>query len=364
MKNIFFIAIFSSLLILSCSDSSSIGDNNNDNSNNNNNPPPSNDRGPWSIDQSKVFDGGPGKDGIPALINPNVTLASEDNFLNNNDLVIGLKYSNQIVAFPHKILDYHEIINVDLNTGHSIAITYCPLTGTGVGWNRDFDGTNTTFGVSGLLYKNNLIPYDRETDSYWSQLKLECVNGKLLKQLPETTSLPEMRWAVWKKLYPESRVVSTNTGHSRNYGVSPYGDYPTNNEYFIFPTEPLKNFIDAKERVHTIIADDTAIVYRFLNFGRGLIITDTFAGKNIIVVGNEDFIVSFELDESTSNLEFVYSYDDTEIILSDNEGNNWNLFGEALSGPRKGAFLKAAETSMMAYYFSIENFYPNVVIYN
>ena len=361
MKNIFLLAIFSTLVILSCSDSSPIDDNSN---NNNNNPPPSNDRGPWSIDQGKVYDGGPGKDGIPALVNPNVNLASEDNFLFDDDLVIGLKYSNHVVAFPHKILDYHEIINVDMLTGHSIAVVYCPLTGTGVGWNRNINNTNTTFGVSGLLYKNNLIPYDRATDSYWSQLKLECVNGELFQEIPESTPLPEMTWGVWKKLYPESRVINTNTGHARNYAVGPYGDYSTNNTYFIFPTDALENFIEAKERVHTIIAGGTAKVYRFVSFGNGMVLKDTFEGKDLIIVGNPEFIVSFQLDSSNSDLEFTYSYTDNEIILTDNEGNDWNLFGEALSGPRKGAFLKGADTSMMAYYFSIENFYPDVVIYN
>ena len=365
MKNVFLLAIFSTLLLLSCSDSSSIdGNANNNTNNNNNNGNTPNQFTTWSINQNQVYDGGPGKDGIPALINPNVIKASEDNFLNDNDLVIGMKYGNQIVAFPHKILDYHEIVNVDFKSGQSIALTYCPLTGTGIGWNRNIDDTNTTFGVSGLLYKNNLIPYDRATNSNWSQIKLECVNGKLFEQIPETTSYPEMTWAVWEKLYPESGVVSTNTGHARNYGVNPYGDYSTNNQYFIFPTTALKNFIDAKERVHTIIADGTAKVYRFLNFGSGMVIKDSFANKNIIVVGNQDFMVSFQLDDNNKNLDFSYSYNDTEIIMSDNEGNNWNLFGEALSGPRKGQFLKGAETSMMAYYFSIENFYPDVVIYN
>jgi hypothetical protein len=193
---------------------------------------------------------------------------------------------------------------------------------------------------------------------------LECINGKLFQEIPESTPLPEMKWGVWKKLYPDSRVVSTNTGHARNYSVGPYGDYSTNNQYFIFPSEPLKNFIDAKERVHSIIADGTAKVYRFLNFGNGLVLKDNFANKDLIVVGNQDFIVSFQLDDSNRDLEFTYSYNDTEIILSDNEGNNWNLFGEAISGPRQGAFLKGSDTSMMAYYFSIENFYPDVVIYN
>ena len=362
MKNIFILLIFSTLLIYSCSESSSsisdnvdnaITDDNDDNNNTNS----------WLIDKDLVFDGGPGKDGIPALDNPTLITQAENDYLSDEDLVIGLKFGDQVVAFPHKILDWHEIINTDIDN-LSLAIIYCPLTGTAVGWDRNFNNTKTTFGVSGLLYKNNIIPYDRATDSNWSQLKLQCVNGKLIGENPIIIVLPEMKWGLWRKLYKQTKLVSTKTGHQRNYNNYPYGDYKTDNQYFIFPIDPLKNNISAKERVHAIIYNNQAKIYRFNDFGNGKIITDTFQNKEYIIIGNQDFIISFEITDQTSNLEFTYNFKDTEIILSDNEGNNWNLFGEAISGPRKGTFLETAKTSMMGYYFSMESFYPNLLIYN
>ena len=310
-----------------------------------------------------VFDGGPGKDGIPALINPKLITATEASYLLEDDLVLGLKYGNQVIAYPHKILDWHEIINLDIGD-LSIAIIYCPLTGTGVGWNRYIENKKTTFGVSGLLYKNNIIPYDRATDSNWSQLKLECINGSLLGRTPGITILPEMKWGLWKKLYGETKVVSKETGFERPYLEYPYGNYKTNDEYLIFPSDALTNSIPVKERVHAIIVENFAKVYRFNKFENGKVLRDIIKNNNYIIVGNQDFIVSFELDDSMNNLEFTYSFNNTELILTDNEGNNWNIFGIALIVSRKGTFLKADKTSIMAYYFSIENFYPLVSIYN
>jgi len=374
MKNILFYFVFSSLLIYSCSDSNSIPETDQRSGDNSDNPTDDNDgtgggnddvsnTNTWLIDKSLVFDGGPGKDGIPALINPELITVSQDNYLLDDDLVIGLKHGDKVIAYPHKILDWHEIINADIDD-LSIAITYCPLTGTAVGWDRNINNTKTTFGVSGLLYKNNLIPYDRLTDSNWSQLKLECVNGKLIGNKPEITVLPEMNWGLWKKIYPQTKVVSTNTGFQRTYSRYPYGDYKSNNQYFIFPVDPIQNNIPAKERVHTIIKNDVAKVYRFQNLDNGKVIIDTFQNHKFLIVGNQDFILSFQLDETTNTLEFKYDFNDTEIILSDNERNTWNLFGEAISGPKKGTFLKPAESSMMAYYFSIEAFYTDPNIYN
>jgi hypothetical protein len=310
-----------------------------------------------------IFDGGPGKDGIPALVNPKLIRPEEATYLQDDDLVLGLKNGNEIIAYPHRILDWHEIINADIGN-LSVAIVYCPLTGTGVGWNRIIKNEKTTFGVSGLLYKNNIVPYDRATDSNWSQLKLQCINGSLIGELPQITVLPEMNWGLWKKLFPDTKVVSTDTGHQRTYFEYPYGNYKTNNEYLIFPSDALSQNIPVKERVHAIIVANLAKVYRFNKFENGKVIKDIIKTKEYIIVGNKDFIVSFKLDESTSNLDFSYDFNGNEIILSDNEGNKWNLFGEAVSGPRKGTSLKAAKTSMMAYYFSIENFYPNIRIYN
>ncbi|WP_373496171.1 DUF3179 domain-containing (seleno)protein [Aquiflexum sp.] len=142
------------------------------------NPGNSNDNsGEWLIPRDQVFDGGPGKDGIPALTNPELIQTSAASYLNDNDLILGFVNGGETRAYPHKILNWHEIINDDLGT-ESVSVIYCPLTGTGIGWDRNFTAGKTTFGVSGLLYNTNVIPYDRKTDTNWSQLWNRCSGAK------------------------------------------------------------------------------------------------------------------------------------------------------------------------------------------
>ncbi len=358
MKYIKISLAFTLLLFISCSgDSSEIQ--NSQGTITPQNPTPQN---TWLIDPSLIIDAGPGKDGIPALANPETILADQITYLSDDDLVIGISNGTNQIAIPHKILDWHEIVNMD-NFGSTLAIVYCPLTGTGIGWNTDINNTITTFGVSGLLYKNNIVPYDRATNSNWSQLRAQCVNGELIGATPETTVLIELSWGLWKKLYPLSRVVSTNTGHSRQYSIYPYGTYKTDNERFIYPIPPLKNNVPAKERVYVINSIDKAKVYRFNSFANGKVIKDQFQGKNYLLVGNSQFIVSFELDETTMNYDFTYDFDNGEIIMTDDQNNEWNIFGQALSGPNRSQLLKKSHSGMMAYYFSVESFYDNPEFY-
>lgn len=316
----------------------------------------------WLIPFSQVFDGGPGRDGIPALENPNKT--TQGDFLRDPEFVIGYYDGEQAIAYPHQILDWHEIINDELN-GFPYAITYCPLTGTGIGWDRAINGATTTFGVSGLLYNNNLIPFDRATNSNWSQMRNDCVNGKLQGDEISTFPVVEMRWQDWKAMYPNTQIVSTNTGHDRQYGAYPYGDYKTNNKSLFFPLSPDDNRLARKERVHGIIIDGNVKVYRFSTFNSSnTVIQDTFQGNDLIVVGNasSSLIVSFYAKlEDGSSPEFT-AVNEGSVILADTEGNQWDVFGYATAGPRKGQRLISTK-SYMGYWFAWGTFYPQPDIY-
>ena len=116
------------------------------------------------------------QDGIPAIEQPQFATASNISYMDDDDLVLGLQMGNTIHGYPHPILDYHEIINDELE-GHKVAVTYCPFTGTGIGWDRMVNGSPATFRVSGMLYNANLMPFDKETGSVWSQMRLDCVYG-------------------------------------------------------------------------------------------------------------------------------------------------------------------------------------------
>ena len=329
-------------------------------SNGNDDTPPNNN---WLIPVSDVKDGGPGKDGIPSIDNPMFQVASET-VMNDEEIIIGIKVGNTIKAYPHFILDWHEIVN-DIVGTENISISYCPLTGTAFAWESAVEGSvSTSFGVSGLLYNSNLILYDRVTDSNWSQMRLQCVNGDLIGDLPEIYSVIETNWATWKEMYPNSEVLTTNTGFDKPYGTYPYGEYKTDDDFFLFVPSPLNPALPNKQRVYTIISgNDNAKVYKFSDFLNGNAIIDNFDSKNYLIVGNENIIVAFEVSGAFSNLEFSYAYNDSDVFFTDNEGNNWSVFGGVLSGPRLGQKL-TAPTTVTSMWFATAAFYPTPEIWN
>lgn len=329
------------------------------------NPPPVGENPPeWLLPISEVLDGGPGKDGIPSIDNPifiEVSNPEVDEFISDNDLIIGIAKGNVAKAYPHYILDWHEIVN-DVVDGDLVTISYCPLTGTAFGWRSFSNGSDSTFGGSGLIYNSNLILYDRNTDSNWSQLKVQCVNGSQIEDIPINVDVIETTWGTWKTLYPNTKVLSNETGFPRNYSQYPYGNYKTNHDRFVFPVSPMSSALPNKERIHAILNNNKSKVYEFSNFTNGNAIRDNFNGKEYLIVGNEETIYSFELNISQTNLTFEYDFNNSEIFFKDNENNKWSVFGKAVEGPRMGEKLKVAN-AVMSYWFAIAAFYPDPIIY-
>lgn len=324
----------------------------------------------WDIPRQEVLSGGPGKDGIPALLNPPMMGASEATYLHDNDLVVGYKRGQDIRAYPHGMLNWHEIVNDEVD-GIPLAIVYCPLTGTATGWDRTLNGMVTTFGVSGLLYNSNVIPYDRLTGSYWSQLRLNSVNGKMRGHQVKTFNTIETTWKTWKMLFPETKVQSPATGYNRSYNYYPYGDYQTNHQNLIFPFKPHDKRLDAKEKVMAVIINGKAKAYRFKSFGEGYlqVVEDNHENRPLVVAGSKDhrLLVAFErrLPDGTL-LNFYPASKGKELsghaLLTDNEGNVWDVFGIAVEGPRKGQSLNTPLT-IVGYWFSFGAFYPGLDIY-
>jgi hypothetical protein len=319
--------------------------------------------GDWLVPLAEIRDGGPGKDGIPSIDDP-IFLDLTDfrtDYIRDEDLVVGMIKGNDIRAYPHMILDYHEIVNDKLNN-EAITLSYCPLTGTAFGWSSISNNSFSTFGVSGLLYNANLILYDRLTDSNWSQLKLQCINGSQIGEEPILVPVVETTWKMWRTMYPNTKLLSLDTGFSRDYSVYPYGPYKINHEYFVFRATPENRALPNKLRVHAIIEEGKSKVYRFESFGEGKVIRDTFMGKEFLIVGNEDMIISFVLESGYESLEFSYAFEQGEVLFTDQEGNKWNAFGKAVEGPREGKLLRPS-VSVVSYWFAIAAFYPEPEIF-
>ncbi|MDI5934585.1 DUF3179 domain-containing protein [Halomonas kalidii] len=163
--------------------------------------------------------GGPGKDGIPSIDRPRFQSAEEAT-LEDDDKVIGVYHRGRARAYPQRILVWHEIVNDELG-GEALSITYCPLTGTALGFKRG----ETELGVSGKLVNSNLVMYDRATDSEWPQILGVAIDGPLAGQGLEEVRVFWTTWGAWQARHAETEVLSDQTGFVRNYRRDPYGSY-------------------------------------------------------------------------------------------------------------------------------------------
>ena len=188
--------------------------------------------------------GGPGKDGIPSIDDPRFWSADEgDAFLDDGDIVMGVYHNGEARAYPQRILVWHEIVN-DTVGGDNLAVTYCPLTGTGVGFKRG----ETELGVSGRLVNSNMIMYDRDSDSYWPQIPALAVHGPHKGQALEEFRVFWTTWENWKDRHPDTEVLSRRTGHARNYRRDPYGSYNPRSDYYEENTRRIMPVLEESDR--------------------------------------------------------------------------------------------------------------------
>ena len=175
-----------------------------------------------------MMSGGPPKDGIPAIDNPRFWQAEQaDGFLDGGDIVFGLVENGIARAYPQRILVWHEIVN-DVVGDLGLAVTYCPLTGTAIAFER----AQTEFGVSGRLVNSNLIMFDRDTDTWFPQVLAIGIQGPHRSEALVERPVVWTTWERWRALHPETDVLSTDTGFARNYNRDPYGAYNPRSGYY------------------------------------------------------------------------------------------------------------------------------------
>ena len=173
----------------------------------------------------RILRGGPPRDGIPSINDPAFTHPDEASLWRADDLMLTFDAGETRFAYPVGILNWHEIVNHDL-TGTPLLITFCPLCGTGIAFDPRVDGRQLTFGVSGLLYNSDLLMYDHQTESLWSQIEGRAISGPLVGTELRPVAIRHELWGRWlERVGSDGQVLSTDTGYRRNYRMSPYGDY-------------------------------------------------------------------------------------------------------------------------------------------
>ncbi|MBI5378183.1 MAG: DUF3179 domain-containing protein [Thaumarchaeota archaeon] len=306
----------------------------------------------------KIKSGGPPKDGIPSIDTPKFTTAQEANFVSDDDLVIGVRLNGETKAYPLFIMVWHEIVN-DKIGDTPVAVTYCPLCFTNQVFDRKVNDVETEFGTSGKLYNSNLVMYDRNTDSQWSQALGKAITGELTGYELQRIPFDVVKWSDWKSLYPDTLVLTTDTGYSRPYGSDPYGDYYTDPD-ILFPVENKDDRLPPKEIILGFHYGNTYKAYKLHDIESNKVINDKTNNKEILLVSLFPSMVrSFDRMLDDQILEFEFS---NGKIMDKQTNSEWNIDGLAVSGPLQGKQLSRIVFNP-GFWFEWVAFHPDTEVY-
>lgn len=200
-----------------------------------------------SVDLERLEQGCPRRDCIPAIDDPAFVPAAELDFLQPDDLVLALAINGDARAYPANILNAHEIVN-DTVGGEPVAVTYCPLCGSGLAFKRVMDGETVAFGVSGLLHENDLVMYDRRTESLWQQITGEAIVGPKTGARLEQVPLTMTQWKRWRGSHPDTRVLTGPQGSDADYAGDHYAEY-ARSDRLLFPVKNESERLGRKDVV-------------------------------------------------------------------------------------------------------------------
>jgi hypothetical protein len=234
------------------------------------------------IPLDEIHSGGPPRDGIPAIDRPLFVSVGAAGYLKASDRVLGITRNGVSKAYPIAILNWHEIVNDRLGK-EPVVVTYCPLCGTGIAYLATTDDQVLDFGVSGLLYNSDMLLYDRQTQSLWSQIRQQAVTGPMQGTKLQPIPVMHTQWADWKQRYPTTLVLSTETGYRRDYTKSPYQGYEKTGDLF-FPVGLQDDRYHPKESVLGIEIAGQFKAYPFVELEKSDgDVHDTFAGRTVVV---------------------------------------------------------------------------------
>jgi len=331
------------------------------------------------IDLGEIMSGGPPRDGIPAVDQPEFdTVAQAAEWLGEQEPVIALVVDGKARAYPLQILMYHEIVNDELN-GLPVSVTFCPLCNASIAFERYYKGQLLDFGTTGLLRRSDLVMYDRQTDSWWQQFSGKAIVGEYAGAVLHRVPSSIVAFDTFAGSYPEGEVLNRDTGHSRPYGRNPYSGYDDINSSPFLYAGKTDGRLAPMERVLSISDGAMHRIYPFERLETEILINDQLGeidvvvmaqGKVLSALDDSTIAASREIPEATAWRRQVPGRDGSltfslvgDKVVDDQTGSVWSPLGQAVDGPLKGIQLEALADSGVHFAFAWLAFNPDTEIY-
>lgn len=318
------------------------------------------------VDEAEIDDVVP-QDRIPAITEPafGADWSDTDYELGPDQRVVGVVRDGEARAYPLAVLDWHEVVNDDL--GGPLLVTFCPLCGSGVTAERRVGGAETVFGVSGMLWRSDLVMYDRRTESLWSQILGTAIRGERTGDRLELVPSTITTWGQWRADHAGTRVLlpppaseTIVTASPRNYGIDPYAGYEDSENVGVggdFEDDRLH----PKARVVGVATETEAVAYPYERVVEAGVINDRVGDLPVVVAaGAGETLSAFERRVDGETLTFE---PDGEGRMRAG-GSSWTRStGIARDGPFRGTKLDDAARVTTEFWFAWLNFHPDTTVY-
>ncbi len=314
---------------------------------------------------NNLASGGPPRDGIPSIDNPQFVSGSEaesNRWISGDSIVDAVETKAGGKAYPRSITVWHEIVNDKIDTIPA-SLTYCPLTGSSIFYKgKAPDGSWLTFGTTGLLYNSNLVMYDRQSNSMYPQILGIGISGPNkeleLDRIPVTTT----SWKNWKQTHPDSQVLSRRTGiySAGRYDIGPYGNYDSSGDIFFPVAHQSSRFFPKKLVVGSRIERESVAMLKD-EFRSSVVANFTLSNKSLVALYDSatDYVRLFQRDINNKSIP-SFSYSNGQITDS-NSGTVWNPLGLGTSGPLAGTQLQQV-SALQVMWFGWYAFHPSTMI--
>ena len=265
------------------------------------------------------------------------------------------------------MLAWHHIVNNEVN-GKPMGMTYCPICNTAIAFESEVEGNVLQFDVV-TNYRANLVMVDRQTGSWWQQLTGKAIHGQLSGTALKLIPVDLMTWGAWKELYPDTRVLSRDTGFDHNYDLFPsggsYTDWQKSDRIFPRLMKITDTRFRARETVLGVQVGDVYKAYPFSNLGELAVINDEINGVPVLILfdSKSQIASAFSRKVSENILTLEGMTEGGEVMIRDKDtGSVWDFEGRAIADETEGTKLERLRYHN-AFWFAWADFHPDTLVY-
>jgi|TARA_B100001971_G_scaffold186610_1_gene186687 hypothetical protein len=226
---------------------------------------------------------------------------------------------------------------------------------------RQIEDRTLSFGVSGMLLRDSLVMYDRETQSLWTQVDGIGIRGALDGHTLQAVPSLHTTWKAWKALYPESRVLRKRTRRG-----SPYDSYNRNpNELGILGRRNVDPRLDGKTRILGVRQGGVVTAFPIDEIREVRLVTTTVGDLPVLLAAASVDTPVQVYDRRLDGSVLTFGFTDGGRALRDNEtATTWRLSdGVAIDGPLQGRRLTRV-AGHSAFWFGWQGFFPRSTVWH